>query len=192
MARRTSKPPPPLSEAYLESAGTWYVQNYGGNSRALRKALWRRVDKAKEHHPTDRSQAAHWIDAVVERFQRAGLVDDNSWARSKAKSLFAKGKPPFRIRQELRQKGISAEIAEQAVADLMEAQEVDPRLLAAATYARRRSLGPYRAAHKRGDRRDRDIAAMARAGFRYHVAKQVIDAEDIETLQELLDPEASP
>ncbi len=49
---------------------------------------------------------------------------------------------------------------------------------AAAALARRRRLGPYRAAEDRKDHRLRDLAAMARAGFAYDVAKKVIDAKD--------------
>lgn len=192
MHKRSSKPPAPLTEASLENTASWYVQNYGGNSRALRKALWRRVDKVKEHHPTDRSQAAQWIDKVVARFQKAGLVDDDNWARSRARKLLARGKPPARIRQELRAKGIDAELAARVVEELEERNEVDPKLQAAVTYARRRRFGPYRMPHKRAERRDRDMAAMARAGFHYALAKQIIDAEDIDELERMLEPEEYP
>ena len=48
---------------------------------------------------------------------------------------------------------------------------------AAARYARRRRLGPFRAAPEREERRQRDLAALARAGFAYDVARRVIEAE---------------
>ncbi|MDE0409722.1 MAG: RecX family transcriptional regulator, partial [Alphaproteobacteria bacterium] len=43
--------------------------------------------------------------------------------------------------------------------------------------ARRRRLGPWRDPAERAARRQKDLAAMARAGFRLDVARQVIDAE---------------
>jgi regulatory protein len=44
--------------------------------------------------------------------------------------------------------------------------------------ARRRRLGPFRTA-ARAQHRLRDLAAMARAGFAYDLAKKVIDSEEI-------------
>ena len=41
----------------------------------------------------------------------------------------------------------------------------------------RRRLGPFRAAPERQERRERDLAALARAGFGYDVARRVIGAE---------------
>src|SRR3546814_7265925 len=42
----------------------------------------------------------------------------------------------------------------------------EPELAAAIAYARRRRLGPFRTPDARADRRDKDLAALARAGFR--------------------------
>ncbi len=47
---------------------------------------------------------------------------------------------------------------------------------AAARYARRR-LGSFRAAPEREEHRQRDLAALARAGFGYSVARRIIGAE---------------
>ena len=55
---------------------------------------------------------------------------------------------------------------------------------AAAALARRRRLGPFRPAKDRKDRRARDLAAMARAGFDYDLAKKVIDAASPDALDE--------
>ena len=188
MRRRSTKLPPPLTEANLEATGLWYVERYGGTSKALRRALWRKVDRTSQHHPTDRQQAAQWIEAVVTRFQRNKLVDDQAWARAKARTLFSRGKPPHVIRRELRAKGIASGLANQVVDELVERCEVDPVLQAAARYARRRRFGPYRVEPTRAERRDRDLGAMARAGFGWTVATQIIDAPDPESLAALLEP----
>jgi regulatory protein len=58
-------------------------------------------------------------------------------------------------------------------------------LAAAAAYARRRRLGPFRRVpEERAERRQKDLAALARRGFGYGVAKQVIDADDFSDLPE--------
>ena len=65
--------------------------------------------------------------------------------------------------------------------------DTDPRRRewrAAVALARRRRLGPYRPDNERKDKRARDLAAMARAGFDYDVARKVIDAASVDALDE--------
>ena len=62
-------------------------------------------------------------------------------------------------------------------------------LQAAIALARRRRLGVYRLAAARADYRDRDLAALARAGFSYDIARRVIEAEDEAALIALVDAE---
>jgi regulatory protein len=54
---------------------------------------------------------------------------------------------------------------------------------AAAAYARRRRLGPYRA-KDRDEHRVRDLASMARAGFAFDLARRIVDAKDPAALDE--------
>ncbi|MHA1114431.1 MAG: regulatory protein RecX, partial [Alphaproteobacteria bacterium] len=60
-------------------------------------------------------------------------------------------------------------------------------LAAAIAYARRRRLGPWRVAAARAERRERDLAALARAGFNYDLARRVVDAPDTAAAEALLD-----
>ncbi|MEK9755042.1 MAG: hypothetical protein VW338_17755, partial [Rhodospirillaceae bacterium] len=46
-------------------------------------------------------------------------------------------------------------------------------------------LGPFRAGAERPARRDKDLAALARAGFGYDVARRVVDAASPEALEAL-------
>ena len=65
--------------------------------------------------------------------------------------------------------------------DAEEAEGVDPELERAVAYVRRRRLGPMRHdPEQRRARRERDLAAVARAGFPFGVALRVIDAEDLD------------
>ena len=54
----------------------------------------------------------------------------------------------------------------------------DPDLAAAAAYARKRRIGPYRPEGERQSQADRDLAALGRRGFSYETARQVLAAED--------------
>ena len=54
---------------------------------------------------------------------------------------------------------------------------------AAVALARRRRLGPFRK-KERKEHRNRDLAAMARGGFDFDLARKVIDAEE----RDIIDP----
>ena len=55
-------------------------------------------------------------------------------------------------------------------------------IAAAARYARRR-LGPFRAAPEREEHHERDLAALARAGFGCDVARRFIGVESPEEVE---------
>jgi regulatory protein len=82
----------------------------------------------------------------------------------------------------LQQKGIGRSDIAAALAAL-EVEYGDSELVAAYNYARRRRLGPYRAQEARDERRERDLAALARAGFGFDTARRVVDATSVEDLE---------
>ena len=82
----------------------------------------------------------------------------------------------------LRQKGVGRTDIEAAL-EILEAEYANRELTAAYKYARRRRLGPYRLPEARAARRDRDLAALARAGFGYDIARRVVDAASVEDLE---------
>ena len=111
--------------------------------------------------------------------------DDKRFAEGRAVSLSRRGASSRHIAQTLAQKGVAREHIQAGIAHAQE-PHASPRaadLAAAAAYARRRRLGPYRSADERKDRRDRDLAALARKGFDFDVARRVIGALNIEELE---------
>lgn len=59
-------------------------------------------------------------------------------------------------------------------------------LAAACALVRRRRLGPYRPAGTRAAHRQKDLAALARAGFSLDMARKVLAAGNPEALERLL------
>ena len=93
------------------------------------------------------------------------------------------------IRARLYAKGVEREQIAQALTSFT-AAKWDPDISAAAIVARRRRLGPWRLS-ARSDYRKRDLAALARRGFSYAIASQVIDAESVEFIEGLVDSHAA-
>jgi len=180
-----------VTPSSLENAALYYLQRFDGTAAHLRRVLANKVRRAAAHPQAeiDVEAAAAWIDTVVAKMVRLGYVDDARTARTKARGLFARGTPPGAIRRRLALAGVGEEDAEAALAALAEEEGEgrDLTLAAAVTLARRRRLGPYRVAEDRTERRDKDMAVLARAGFGYETARRVVDAPDAAELEEEAD-----
>ncbi len=123
-----------------------------------------------------------WIDEIVDDLVTRKLVDDTAFAETRAVSLHRGGASRRKIAMALRAKGVGTADIDAALHALDETHN-DAEFTAACNYARRRRFGPWRDADTRAERRDRDLAAMARAGFGFQMAQRVIDAPDIDTLE---------
>ena len=127
------------------------------------------------------------IEAIVAKFVDAGAINDKEFAQTKARALHRRGTSTRLTHQKLRLAGIDTDTLDKAMAGLDRELDTDPRQRewqAAVALARRRRLGPFRL-KDRADHRNRDLAAMARGGFDYQLAKKVIDAADPDSLDEV-------
>ena len=112
------------------------------------------------------------IDEVVAKSLRAGLIDDTRYAEARVATLRRRGGSARAIQAKLSAKGVDRT----TIAAVLEDGDEDDEEKAAHALARRRKLGPYRPG-EREPYRDKDLAALARVGFRFDVARGVIDGE---------------
>jgi regulatory protein len=173
---------PAITAASLQNAATFYLERYPSTVQGLRRVLQRRVAKARLAEAPVMDNVEQAIDAIVQRFVAAGALDDKAFAQSKARALHRRGTSERLTRHKLKLAGVDGDTLEQALAGLDRELDSDRRereWQAALALARRRRLGPFRAAGDRAPNRTRDLAAMARAGFDYDLARKVIDAKEI-------------
>lgn len=163
---------PRVSPETLVRMATYYLARHSASTERLRDVLARKVGRrcreAGEDLPDEAALRA-LVDPVVERLTRTGLLDDAAFARGRATSLAAKGRPAWRIRADLARAGVDA--GEVPLDDLLD--DLDP-VAQARIWARRRRLGPFRP-RDRDLHREKDVARLARAGFPASVAKAVVD-----------------
>lgn len=177
-----------VTAAYLDRAALHYLERFASSAANLRRLLLRRVDASARAHGTDPAEGREWIDALIEKYQRQGLLNDAAYAEMKATGLHRRGGSTRAIRQKLMAKGLDGDQVAAALSGLEGAEEGEADMNAAIAYARRRRLGGFRpdrglSAAEALARRDKDVAAMARAGFDLETARRVIDAEDAEALR---------
>lgn len=173
---RRGRSTPPVDPARLERAAYAYLERFAASSASVRRVLMRRVSVSVAAHGTDAAEAAGWVEALIQRFQRLGLLNDALYAEQKAASLRRRGASARAVRATLAAKGIDTDDAAAALAGIDEATG-DAELTAARRLVQRRRLGRFRPAGQRAERRDRDLAALARAGFSYDVAVRALDED---------------
>lgn len=179
--RRRSKG---LSEERLYQSALHYLGRYAASSASVRRVLRRRVTKYAEADGIDVETAHAWIEGIIQRLNRSGILDDAAYAEGRARSLFRRGLSVRMIRVKLAEKGLDRSMVDRAVDGLLaEHRNVD--LKAALALARRRRLGPYRLEEKREPALKRDLSAMARAGFSFEISRLVVEAPSIDALNEL-------
>lgn len=178
-SQRPRRGPKKATPERLEKSALFYLERFASSSENLRRVLMRRVDASAREHGTDPEEGARFIDSLIERYQRAGLLDDAAYTDARVASLHRRGLSDRAIAMKLRQKGVPAAFIEKSLEDLreeMRADGADPNQEAALNYAKRRRIGPFRKT-AREENRERDLAALGRQGFDYETARGVIDAE---------------
>lgn len=122
------------------------------------------------------------IASVVDALVADGFVDDQRLAEAKTRSMRARGKSAVAVKTKLRERGVEATVVA-AVLDAetsaggVERTRLEIELEAARTLVRKKKLGPFRKDPTR-ETHQKDLAAVARAGFSYDVAKRALSEGD--------------
>jgi regulatory protein len=181
----TERRPKRLAITDLDQIALDYLARFATSAKRVEEMLTRRIRRSAHFHGDDPAPLLAAIPVVIAKLQRHRFLDDAAFAGMKAASLTRRGTSKRQISAKLAQLGIAAETRGDALDALTEEfGNVDEA--AAIAYAKRRRLGRYRARHIAGEQRleqaKRDLAAMARAGFSYDLAKRVLGSgADVET-----------
>lgn len=155
----------PLDAARLDALALYYVSRYATTQAKLAAYLQR---KLRERGWQGDAQAD--VDAIAARFVTLGYVDDRAFAESRSASLMRRGYGERRIGAALKNAGIADDLVMDVLPDEEEART------AAESYARRKRFGVFGPAVSDPKVRQRQFAAMIRAGHSFDLAKQMINA----------------
>ena len=170
-SRRKRRPKRPLDDAALKDLALAYVARFATSSGKLRDYLRRKLrERGFDGPPPD-------IEALVERYVALGYVDDAAFARNREEGLRARGYGQRRVEMALRAAGIAEEIRASVGPSEYDARHAAYRL------AERRRFGPFGDPGDR-DRRQKQIAAMVRAGHSFDAARAMVEAPDIDSASE--------
>jgi regulatory protein len=164
----------PLDAARLGELALSYVARYATSGARLERYLKR---KLREQGWADEGCDPD-VAGLVERYGALGYVDDRGFARMRSESLLRRGYGERRVAQVLGQDGI----AENLRAELRPGES---RLRQAAlAMAAKRRFGPFGNGPPDRERREKQLAAMLRAGHGLDFARQMVDAVSVEAAHE--------
>lgn len=173
----------PPDEAALHDAALAHLARYAATRAGLVRVLDRRVERwARAAGPEAAGALAALratVRVVVAQLAEAGAVDDAAFAAGRAGSLVRAGRSRRAISAHLAARGVAGEAARAVLPD-----DPETELAAALVLARRRRIGPFRAADRPEDPK-RERGMLARAGFAQDTAAQAL-ATDAETAEGLI------
>ncbi|WP_435416891.1 RecX family transcriptional regulator [Parerythrobacter aurantius] len=157
--------PKPLDEARLRDLALAYVARFATSTGKLEAYLKRKLRErgwAGEDEPDLR--------AIVSRYAELGYVDDAAYARAKSGELLRRGYGQRRVDQALGQAGIGEGLRTAVTASEHEARDAAVRL------ARKRRFGPFSVGPVDRTLREKQLAAMIRAGHGFEHARAALAA----------------
>ena len=155
----------PLDPARLNELALAYVARFATSTGKFSQYLRRKLRERGWEATAEPDLAA-----LIARFTAAGYVDDAGFARGRASGLRRRGFGDRRIEQTLRGAGISDDDRAAARGDEAQARR------AALVLARKRGFGPFGAERPDPAKRQKQFAAMLRAGHPLDSVRFLIDA----------------
>ncbi len=161
--------PKPLDSRRLEELGLAYVARFATSAAKVRSYLKRKLRERGWE-----GEAEPPVEALVARFVANGYVDDTAYARAKTGSLLRRGYGQRRIGQALGAAGIAEDVREETRPGSAEQRH------AALALAQKRRFGPFGGGPLDRPRREKQIAALLRAGHPLDSARHLVDATSAE------------
>jgi regulatory protein len=165
--------PRPLNAEKLGEIALAYVARYATSSAKLAAYLQRKL-----HERGWDGESEPDVHGLVGRYLELGYIDDETYARTRSDGLLRRGYGKRRIDVALQAAGIDSGIREAI------APEETTLRQAALAMARKRRFGPFGAESLDRDRREKQIAAMLRAGHGFDDARTLVRAPSEEAAEQ--------
>lgn len=162
-ARKEIRVLPPLDAAALERLGLRYVERFATTRARLTAYLRRKIrERGWEGGTAD-------PEALAEKFAELGYIDDRAFGEARAAAMGRRGLGKRRVTGALHHDGID-EIDSAAIVPAVEERAVETAL----AFARRKRIGPFAQVEAERAVREKQIAAMIRAGHDFALARRIV------------------
>ncbi len=182
--KRERRPPKKITSTYLHNSGLYYLERFAASKKHFKTVMMRKVKRSCMHHKDqDYNECAILVDALVNKFEKSGLLNDDLYTSGSVSSLRRKGLSRMAIISKMLQKGIAKDQTLLALEKLdYETHEScdDAERAAALNFARKKRIGPYFRGNEQNIKKS--LGVLARGGFSYSVAMSILEmnAEDVD------------
>ncbi len=143
----------------LKNRAFFYLERYDANSQKLKTVLLNRLKKEAQQGNEIPPEAPQWIQQIIEQMQQLNYINDARYTENTIRRLNAAGKSKHFIMGKLRQNGLTGEQITPYLTNINE-------LASARIFKHKKHLGTdYQ----------KDLAKLARAGFSFEIAQQVLE-----------------
>lgn len=182
---RQKRKPKPVTRAWLEASGLYYLGRFTASEKRFRGVMTRKMIRRQGTENPITPEQKQWLEDLIRTFTRLDYLNDGRFAEQKIRQLVARGKPIRFIRQALQRDGITSDTVEALLLDGEDGPVRDHAALI--NFVRRRRFGPFARTALSPKPEDKQMAAIARAGFPYDLARLVLASETEEELLERLE-----
>lgn len=182
---------PPLNETALRDLALHYAARFATTGARLETYLARKLKERGVAEDADGRTMHIDIPALVARLVELGYVDDDAYARARARDLGARGYGGRRVEQVLRFAGVGEGLRQAHAPGEAAGRK------AAALMAQKKRLGPWGVGREvsgdplaRRKAHEKAVAAMLRAGHQYDHVRFILAASREEDVTQWLDEAA--
>jgi regulatory protein len=155
---------PKLDEETTMKAALYHLGRYAASRAGLAEVLARRAKRAEMRGAeVNEAEVKAVIAQVVEKLAKSGYLNDQLFVETKVAGLRRQGRSARQVALKLREKGVAG-------AEFDASPEAE--LAAARAYVKRRRLG------KNAELYNKNLAALARAGFSLAIARQALESKE--------------
>ena len=188
--RKSAKKPRrsrPLDETALKDLALAYVARFSTTGAKVESYLARKIRERGVAEDEDGRVRELDVTGIVTRLIELGYVDDDAYAHAKSRDLTARGYGARRVEQALWAAGVDEHVR----SDHAPGEAASRR--AAVLLAKKRRFGPFgtppesdEMPETRHKRREKQVAAMLRAGHLYAHAGFIVDAATQDEIEDWL------
>jgi len=178
----------PLDEVSLRDLALSYVARFATTGAKLEQYLARKIRERGVAEDEDGRTRDLDVTGIVTRFIELGYIDDDAYARGRSRDLTARGYGARRVEQALWAAGVEEQVRSDNAPGEAESRR------AAVLLAKKRRFGPFAiapeqepSAEERHKLREKQVAAMLRAGHLFDHVRFIMDASSQDEIEQWIE-----
>ncbi len=183
--KRKPRPPKEVTATLLREQALKYLDRFSVTTHKLKRHLLTKNRNSILLHQSDPEQIENMIDELIVRLEKNGILNDQSYANSKARSMARQGKSLRQIKGKLFVLGLNDDENRVAQQEIIENEGYSDRV-GAAKYIRKRRFGPYKQDPPFAERREKELMALVRNGYDFDIANELLSLQSVEEIENII------